>query len=164
MLRRWRYMRIQGLPKSLEEFIQDPWMSAPEFVLIHQWMRTQNRWHYWLYHTSRFFALMSACRFLRLLCLLDSAMSYLEKTCNIVMTMVLTVWGEKGSLLGLGAEETMKTSSAPRSSSVRPLQERSTSAFWEMSMEALTTKHRKNEKVQFIWSVSINDNMTTHCY
>ena len=63
---------------------------------------------------------------------------------NCVSTkLVLTVWGEKGSLLGLGAEDTMKTSSAPRSSSVNPLQERSTSAFWEMSMEALTTEQKK---------------------
>lgn len=61
------------------------------------------------------------------------------------MKLGLTVWGEKGSLLGLGAEDTMNTSSAPRSSSVKLLQERSTSAFWEMSPPAPTIKTQKQD-------------------
>lgn len=52
----------------------------------------------------------------------------------------LTVWGEMGSLLEQGADDTMKTSSAPRSSSVNPLQERSTSAFSELSAVAMETE------------------------
>lgn len=65
----------------------------------------------------------------------------------------LTVWGETGSLLEQGADDTMKTSSAPRSSSVSPLQERSTSAFSELSAVTMETeKQTKNQTIsaQFI--------------
>lgn len=57
----------------------------------------------------------------------------------------LTIWGEMGSLLEQGADDTMKTSSAPRSSSVNPLQERSTSAFSELSVVAVETQKKQTK-------------------
>lgn len=60
----------------------------------------------------------------------------------------------------------MKTSSAPRSSSVKPLQERSTSALWEMSPSALTKETgKKNGNTKYIMNIDekINSIVSLSC-
>lgn len=59
---------------------------------------------------------------------------------------VLTVCGVKVVLVGLKAEETMKTSSEPMSSSVKPLPERSTGAFWNTSTESAAGVGQRQKK------------------
>lgn len=72
----------------------------------------------------------------------------------IITKAVLTVRGTNGNLfVVLGSGDAMNTSSAPRSSSVRPL-EKSTSAFWEMSPPALTIHREKKHLHPF--QISVN--------